>query len=716
MNNIPRVSVVIPTYNRAWCVEGAIQSVLNQTFQDFELIVLDDGSTDNTAEILEPYRKDERIRCFFEIHSGASLARNKGIEKARAPYVAFLDSDDLWFPDKLEWQTTFLDEHPEIAFVHGSVEMMDMKGQSLPEETGRLRALYRKAQKRGEDYTGLSEAALIFSSAAVFRKRCLEQAGCFDPALDSLEDLDLYLRITFERGQIGFLGGPPVARYRYRGSISHSNPTNGRSYLSVFQKQIALLEETNQVSTYSKAYRNFLLHIGNFYYSLREWSQSRYFSLRAIRFDWRSLFKFSTVRNILISFVAIFISTFFREIKSTFLPKPSFRRASPYKQMARIGIDATAISPTGKGVARYQKNIVHALAQLESQYEYFVFFNQAYSFPPFVIENSRWHFIPVRIWKTVFWEQVDVPRWINRLGLDLFHTTADRLSYFGGSRFMLTLFEVPDERIRLLRQAKMEYSIYHWLSDFSILTFFPRSLKRAEKIIVSSQNTQRELIHRYTVDSQKIRVIALSHESVFKPSQNVLAIREELGIPAGYILHFSTRDPRENTIAVLKAFQLAKDKLKKGIKLLIIGSLGTQLKKTIDDNHMQEDVICRGYLDEDELVKTYQGALLYLDPSLYEGFAFQVLEAMACGIPVVTSKDTSTSELVGEAGVLLDPQDVSALAQRMVQILTDENLWNQMRARGLARAEAFSWEKTARETLNIYNEILNEKETMCYSS
>lgn len=319
MKHIPRVSVVLPTYNRARYLEGAVQSVLNQTFQDFELIVLDDGSTDNTAEILEQYRKDERIHCSFEVHRGASLARNKGIEKARAQYVAFLDSDDLWFPDKLERQVTFLNEHPEIAFVHGSVEMMDMKGQFLREETGRLRALYRKAQKRGEDYTGLSEAALIFSSAAVFRKSCLEQAGCFDPALNSLEDLDLYLRITFERGQIGFLGDPPAARYRYRGSISHSNPTNNHSYLSVFQKQIALLEETNQVSTYPKAYRNFLLHIGNFYYSLKEWNQSRYFSLRAIRFDPLCLLRFSMIRNILMSFVSIRILHFIRSAKSIFI-------------------------------------------------------------------------------------------------------------------------------------------------------------------------------------------------------------------------------------------------------------------------------------------------------------------------------------------------------------------------------------------------------------
>ncbi len=316
---LPKVSVVISTYNRAWCLEAAIQSVLNQTYRDFELVVLDDGSTDGTAEILKRYQHDDRVRSFFEIHRGASMARNQGIEKTRAEYIAFLDSDDIWLPDKLERQVAFLNEHPEFAFVHGSVEMMDLEGRFLPKESSQLAALYQKTQKRGEDYVGLSHAALIFSSAVLFRKECLNRAGYLDPDLESLQDLDLYLRITFQRGRIGFLGGPPVMRYCFRGSVSHSSPAHCRSYLQIFQKQITLLEKTNQISVSPKAYRNFLLHISNFHYALNEPSKCREFSFRAVQFDPKCFFKFSTIRNILMSFISVRALRFLRGVKGAFV-------------------------------------------------------------------------------------------------------------------------------------------------------------------------------------------------------------------------------------------------------------------------------------------------------------------------------------------------------------------------------------------------------------
>ncbi len=318
MNFIPKVSVVISTYNRDWCLGATIESVLNQTYKDFELVILDDGSTDDSALIVEKYKYDQRIRAFLESHQGASLARNRGIEKTRGQYVAFLDSDDLWLPDKLERQVEFLDQHPEIAFVHGSVEMMDTEGRFLPDDTKRIERLYQEAQERGEDYAGLAEAALIFSSAVLFRKDCLNRSGYLDPDLYSLQDLDLYLRITVQGGKIGFLKGFPVTRYCYRGSDGHFNPQNCYSYIKVFQKQIELLEKTNQVSVHKKAYRCFLLHTANFYYALNELEKSRDFSFRAIRFDPRSCFRFSLLRNILLSFTSVQVVAFLRQLKNLF--------------------------------------------------------------------------------------------------------------------------------------------------------------------------------------------------------------------------------------------------------------------------------------------------------------------------------------------------------------------------------------------------------------
>ena len=156
--------------------------------------------------------------------------------------------------------------------------------------------------------------------------------------------------------------------------------------------------------------------------------------------------------------------------------------------MGRIGIDGTAISQNGKGVSRYQRNIIRSLSQLESEHEYFVFLNKACGIEPFV-ENVRWHFVQVPIWNALFWEQIQIPQWINQLKLDLFHTTADRLPCLGRGRFLLELFEIPDQRIHFARKVENQYSFCSRMADQTHLAFFPHSLKRARRILVSSVST-----------------------------------------------------------------------------------------------------------------------------------------------------------------------------------------------------------------------------------
>jgi len=370
--------------------------------------------------------------------------------------------------------------------------------------------------------------------------------------------------------------------------------------------------------------------------------------------------------------------------------------------MARIGIDATSVSTHGKGVSRYQRNIVQSLSRLESNHEYYVFLNEAYRISPFV-QEPNWHFVSVKIWKEILWEQIEIPRWIRRLALDLFHVTTDRIPYFSKGPFLLQLFEVPDHRVRFVQKAPSRYSLYKRMAEVSRLVFFPSSVGRAARILVSSKNTQKELTDKYHMDPQKMRVVPLSHETTFRPetdSRTVSETRKNLGAPAGYILHFSTQDPRENTEAVLAAFEKAKNQIERNIKLLIIG---------IEEKKKRKDVIYKGYLDERELVRIYQAALAYVDPSFYEGFALQILEAIACGVPVVASRRSSIPELVGDAGILIDPEDAEAIAHAMTRILMDDNLWREIRQKGLERAKLFSWEKTARQTLSAYEEILNER-------
>jgi len=371
--------------------------------------------------------------------------------------------------------------------------------------------------------------------------------------------------------------------------------------------------------------------------------------------------------------------------------------------MARIGIDATSILPNGKGLSRYEKNIVQSLSCLESEHEYFVFLNDSFRVN-LSVKKSNWHFLPVPIWKTLFWEQLQLPCYAKKFKLDLIHHSLDRPSYLAEVPIVLFLFESPHSRSEWIPKRSKGKSWYIKMSHQLTQSVFPHTLRLAKRIIVSSECTKTDLIENFQVSADKIRVIYPGCEEGFKPlldTEALLNIRRELGAPEGYILHFATGDPRENTNLVLRAFQQARSRLPKGIKLVLAGG-GAEAEA------LPEESIRLPFLTGERLITVFQGARLYVDPSLYEGFGFQILEAMACGIPTIATQCASVPEILGQAGFLVDPKDEDTFTERIIQVLTNENLWNRMRHKGLERAKQFRWEKAARETLFAYQEVLNE--------
>ncbi len=189
-----KVSVILPTYNRAEILKKAIDSVLAQTYQKLELVVVDDGSTDNTQELVRSY-DDSRVRYVYtELNRGAAAARNYGIAQAspEAAYIAFEDSDDLWHPDKLEKQIREMEKHPEAGFCYHKIAY-DMGGgyqAILPDERLPLE------KKQGEIYTQLLYDNLVDCPSMLIRRELLDQIGGFDEMLKALEDYDLVLRLA----------------------------------------------------------------------------------------------------------------------------------------------------------------------------------------------------------------------------------------------------------------------------------------------------------------------------------------------------------------------------------------------------------------------------------------------------------------------------------------------------------------------------------------
>ena len=179
------VSVVIPTYNRAWVLEEAIQSVLGQTYRDFELIVVDDGSTDSTEDILARYPGIIVVR---QENKGVSAARNAGVRISSGRYLAFLDSDDLWLPEKLEKQVKFFQENPSTLICQ-TEEIWIRKGVRVNPGKRHLKA-------SGMIFERSLELCLVSPSAVMMSRKLFDETGGFDENLPACEDYDLWLRIT----------------------------------------------------------------------------------------------------------------------------------------------------------------------------------------------------------------------------------------------------------------------------------------------------------------------------------------------------------------------------------------------------------------------------------------------------------------------------------------------------------------------------------------
>ncbi len=184
--NNPLVSVIIPTYNRGWIVKESIDSVQAQDFNDFELIVVDDGSTDNTPEILNSYRQD--INVIRQGNRGVSAARNAGIAKASGRFIAFLDSDDLWLPDKLSLQVDFFNSNPS-ALICQTEEIWIRNNV-------RINPKIKHKKPSGMIFEPSLALCLVSPSAVMIKRSLFEDVGLFDETLPACEDYDLWLRIS----------------------------------------------------------------------------------------------------------------------------------------------------------------------------------------------------------------------------------------------------------------------------------------------------------------------------------------------------------------------------------------------------------------------------------------------------------------------------------------------------------------------------------------
>lgn len=249
----PKVSIVTPTYNRAGFIAQAVDSVLAQTMPDWELLIVDDGSTDDTREVLAGYQGDPRIHYFYQPNRGQSVARNNALEKVRGDFVGFLDSDDLWCADKLERQLALFEDHPDVGIVHGDESIIDEKGQEVSRENMRR-------------YSGRITPQLLADNSvsittALVKRECFDEMGGFHASHGVADDYDLWLRFS--------------ARYRF-----HYEPGIFASY-RMMADQISS-DKRRRFAANEMIIKNFLNQYGHMLAAReKRWGLARFYSRTA---------------------------------------------------------------------------------------------------------------------------------------------------------------------------------------------------------------------------------------------------------------------------------------------------------------------------------------------------------------------------------------------------------------------------------------------------
>jgi len=368
-----------------------------------------------------------------------------------------------------------------------------------------------------------------------------------------------------------------------------------------------------------------------------------------------------------------------------------------------IAIDAHSVGTGLAGNETYAANLIEALAEIDQTNHYTLYVTRREAVERF---TGRWPQVSVR--RTLpHTPLVRIPVTLSaelrRRPVDLLHVQYTAPP-FAPCPVVATIHDLSFEHLpaTFKRRSRMQ------------LRFTVRRTARASAhIIVPSEFTRRDIISTYGIHPEHIAVIKLAASRKFKSSgrEDVERVRRRYGIEGEYILAVGSIQPRKNLARLINAYadlrrERSSDKLP---QLVLVGKkawLYGQTLRTLEDQGVSDSTILTGYVSEDDLPALYTGALCFVYPSYFEGFGLPPLEAMTCGTPVIAGSLTSLPEVVGDAALLFDPFDTTALKRALARLIDDPNLRAELSGKGLSRARSFDWQETARETLKVYQRII----------
>lgn len=367
----------------------------------------------------------------------------------------------------------------------------------------------------------------------------------------------------------------------------------------------------------------------------------------------------------------------------------------------RIGIDIRELEK-GKftGIGRYLRNFLSFTAEFDIENEYILFGNQRTDYN-LKIAHQRVEIIPEKL--TLFWDQVKLPYHLRKEKIDIFLTPYFKAPLYKTTKLVVIIND-------LIPLAAPQYQrLRYCLKRVYFKSLIKRTVKKADKIITISQYSKKDIIKFLGVEEGKIGVITLSVSKNYYPITS--GLKETLakyGIKDKFIFYFGNFNPHKNLRSLLEAYKILPEEIRNSYKLVIGGKKNKYYRnffKLIQDLDIKERVIFTDFIPEEDLPCLYRAAEVFVFPSFYEGFGLPLLEAMACGTPVIASNTSSLPEVVGDAAILIEPGNVSELSKAIEKVITDENIRKDLVNKGLNRVKSFSVEKTAGEILEILSKV-----------
>lgn len=398
--------------------------------------------------------------------------------------------------------------------------------------------------------------------------------------------------------------------------------------------------------------------------------------------------------------------------KRTFFTTTTRNRLSLYSNQTknnkvRIAINTLGPSKIKAGIGNYVVNLVKELSKLDIKNEYVILANSDNA-EFFTTNNPNFKTITLPNYTRtkflrILWEQFKLPKLLRQMGIDILHSPG----------FIAPLRMTAKSVVTIHDMTFFSHPQYHTkFKRFYFKKMIPLTAKKAAVIIADSENTKKDICKYLDADKQKIAVIHLGVGKDFKKIDAGKAkkfISRKYGIKNKFILFVGMIEPRKNLQRLVDAFLQLKEH---ELKLVIVGKKGWQMDeffKMIKELKLEDSIIFPGYVPDDDLVKFYNAAEVFVYPSMYEGFGIPVLEALACGCPVITSNTSSMPEITGPAAVLINPADTQDIKKAMQKLLKNEQLRKTLSEQGIEQAKKFSWQKTAQKTLEAYEKTYNLK-------